>query len=156
MKYRILPLVLASIALLAGPVHAADQPAVSTEIQPLLDVMLVAANARDTDRFMAPFVHDQSLVFVFNGVTYVGFDVLRALQDKWWREDKTGGTFFQNGRIIMTVLSPTMAVVTQPLAQSRKMPDGQYVQMEFVITMVWVKRPEGWRIVQAHESTLQR
>src|ERR1035437_4139230 len=155
MNYKIFPMLVASFALFGGQAQAADSSRVRTDIQPLLDEQLLAANAHDTDRFLATFLHDQKLVFVFNGVITIGWDDVRTGQLKAWNNGKSDVVYSQNGEATFTVLSPEAAVVTQPMKSVRTLPDGQVSRGKFVVTAVWGKRPEGWRIVQAHESTIR-
>lgn len=77
MRSMLLPVwVVACGGLLLGPGAAAQSrpSAAERELQPLLQEMLVAANAHDTDLFLAPYVHDSTLVMVFNGMVVVGYD----------------------------------------------------------------------------------
>ena len=124
------------------------------QIEPLLDELMLAANAHDTDRFLAHYLRQPDLVFVYNGDVTLGWDNLRALQLKWWNGGQSDVVYSQRGAPEFTVLSQKVVVVTDQLASSRTLPDGQLQTGEFVVTMVWEKRPEGWRIVQAHESSV--
>jgi uncharacterized protein (TIGR02246 family) len=129
---------------------------VERQIQPLMDSMMVAANAHDTDRFLASYLHDSSLVLVFNGVITEGFDDVRALQLKWWNNGKSDVVYSQDGTAHFTVLDPDAAVVTTMMSSQRASANGTVVAGSagrFAVTAVWQKRPEGWRIVQTHEST---
>lgn len=127
---------------------------VQRQIQPLLDEMMLAANAHDTNRFLATYLHQPALVFVFNGVVTKGWDSVQALQLKWWNNGKSDVTYSQRAPSEFTVLSPVVAVVTNPMASRRTLPSGEVSTGEFTVTMVWQKRAEGWRIVQVHESTV--
>lgn len=151
-----LPLVIASFVLFGGSVHAADATRVRTEIQPLLNELLLAANVHDTDRFLASYLRDQSLVLVFDGEITMGWDDVRALQLKWWNNGKSDVAYSKNGKSKFTILGPKAVVVTDPMVSLRKLSDGRVSRDEFVVTMVWEKRSEGWRIVQVHESTLRK
>lgn len=50
------------------------------QIRILQRAMDAAANAHDTDRFMAPFLRSDALVFVINGRVIHGWDALRDQQ----------------------------------------------------------------------------
>jgi len=156
MKNKLLPVVLALFALLAGLARAADATRVRADLQPLMDEQLIAANAHDTARFLATYLHDQNLVFVFNGVITVGSDAVRASQLKAWNNGKSDVVYRWNGEATFTILSPTAAVVTAPMASVRTLPDGQISKGEFAVTTIWEKRTEGWRAVQVHESTVRK
>jgi uncharacterized protein (TIGR02246 family) len=125
------------------------------QIQPLLDELVLAANAHDTDRFLAPYAHDSTFIFVFNGVVTVGFDNIRAQQLKFWNNGQTDVAYRQTGPASFTVLTPDIVLVTDPLNSRRTVPTGEVKSADVIVTMVWERRKEGWRIVQAHESTLR-
>jgi ketosteroid isomerase-like protein len=132
---------------------ARAQAGAQAEIQPLLDEQLLAANAHDTDRFLAAYLHDSTLVLVFNGTITTGFAAVRDLQLKWWNYGKSDVVYSARGPATFRMLGPDAAVVTQSLVSRRTGPDGAVVTGDFTATTVWQKRPEGWRVVQAHEST---
>jgi uncharacterized protein (TIGR02246 family) len=141
--------------LLAGRGAAAQsRSAAERQLQPLLEEMLVAANAHDTDRFLKPYVHDSTLVMVFNGMVIVGFDSVRALQLKWWNGGRSDIVYSRRGPARVAVLSPGAVVVTDPLRSARTDSAGVVHTGDFAATSVWQKRPEGWRIVAVHESTV--
>lgn len=125
------------------------------QIRPLLDEQMAAANAHDTDRFLASYLRGPELVFVFNGAVIQGWDALREQQLKWWKNGTSDVVYRQRGTPVFTVLGPDHAVVISRLASERTMPDGTMSTGEFVVTMIWQKRAEGWRIIHAHESTMR-
>jgi uncharacterized protein (TIGR02246 family) len=133
---------------------AATTALVERQIEPLLNELTLAANAHDTDRFLASYLHGPALVFVFNGTVTKGWNNLEKLQLKWWNNGKSDVVYAQRAPSEFTVLGPDAAVVTSEMVSRRMLPDGKESTGEFAVTMVWQKRPEGWRIVQAHESTV--
>lgn len=140
----------------ADQIEAQSTPtAQERQIQPLLDEMVVAANAHDTDRFLAPYAHDADFVFVFNGDVTTGFANLRALQLKFWNNGQTDVVYTRRGPATFTVLTPTVVLVTDLLSSRRTLPTGEIKTTDVTVTMVWQKRPEGWRIVQMHESSVR-
>jgi uncharacterized protein (TIGR02246 family) len=141
-----------ALASSVGVAQSAPLPA-QREIQALIDEQVLAANAHDTDRFLAAYLHDSTLVFVFNGMVVNGFTNLRQLQFKAWNSPKTDAVYTVRGPDSYTALSPSVVLATSLLASRRTQPTGEVQTANLVVTMVWQKRPEGWRIVQAHEST---
>ncbi|MEO7102988.1 MAG: nuclear transport factor 2 family protein [Gemmatimonadaceae bacterium] len=129
------------------------QQHVEQRIQPLLDEMTVAANAHDTDRFLAAYLHQPELVFVFNGEVIRGLDSVRTLQLKWWNNGKSDVVYAERVPAQITALTPDIAIVVQAMKSQRTLPSGAVSSGNFAITQVWQKRPEGWRIIQVHEST---
>lgn len=132
-----------------------DSLSVQRQIQPLLDDMMVAANAHDTDRFLASYLHQPSLVFVYDGVVTNGFANVRALQLQAWNNGKSDVVYKNAGALEFTILGPDAAVVTEPLESHRTLPTGVTSTTAFAVTEIWQKRPEGWRVVQVHESTVR-
>ena len=126
---------------------------VTRQLHPLLTEMLAAANAHDTDRYMAEFLRGPGLVFSFNGTIMEGWPEVEAQQLKWWNNGKSDVVYAERRPSIITVLSREAAVVTMELESKRTAQNGQLTTGIAVVTMVYQKRPEGWRVVQAHEST---
>lgn len=143
--------------LLAGAAAAQSAPAAPRrQVEPLLESMMVAANAHDTDRFLASYLHDSTLVMVFNGAVIAGFDSVRTLQLKWWNNGRSDVVYTRRAPARFRVLSPDAVVVTDALRSQRTDSAGVTTQADFAATSVWQKRPEGWRIVAVHESTAGR
>jgi uncharacterized protein (TIGR02246 family) len=133
--------------------RAVAQSAVEREIRPLLGEQMAAANAHDTDRFLATYLRDSSLVLVFNGAVIVGYDSVRALQLTWWNHGKSDVVYSERAPASVRSLSSTAAVVIQELASRRTGADGKPVSGNVAVMSVWEKRAEGWRVVSIHEST---
>ncbi len=127
---------------------------VTKELTPLLDELQAAANAHDTDRFMAFYSKGEGLVAVFNGEEIRGWDNLYAQQLKWWNHGKSDVAYTERGAPEFTVLGPDAAVVTLIEDSTRTGADGKPAKNEFAISMVWQKLGEGWKIVYSHESTV--
>ena len=139
--------------LLAGSASAATPPvSVQQQIKTLSDDMARAANAHDTDRYMALFAHDPNLVFAINGRVIHGWDALHAQQLKWWRNGKSDVVYTQSGATGFMPLDADAVVTTQTLSSRRTGPDGKISTGSFVVTSIWKKLPQGWRIVYGHES----
>lgn len=139
------------VALGAAGVRAA--PAVPhSQIRALMADMALAAHAHDTDRFLRPFVHGPSLVFVVNGKIIRGWARLHAAQLTWWRNGKSDVVYTPVGKTRFTDLAPGLVLTTMQLASKRSGPDGKPATGTLAVTDVWKKLPNGWRIVYAHES----
>ncbi len=152
----ILSALLVAGALAANVAHAqTTESTPERQIRPLMDELMLAANAHDTDRYLKPFVHDSSLLFVFNGIVVNGYTKLRELQYKAWNSPKTNAVYTLRGPDAYTVLDSRMVIVTSLLSSRRTMPTGETKSGDLVITILWQMRPDGWHIVHAHESTLR-
>lgn len=143
-------------AMASGQVTSKVSRAVERQLVPLMTETIAAANSHDTDRFLATYVHDSTLVFVFNGEVILGIDSVRTLQLKWWNNGKSDVKYRQSGPLRFTVLAPDAAVVTMALVASRTLASGQKTSSRFAVMDVWQKRPDGWRIVRVHESTVPK
>ncbi|HKI95785.1 MAG TPA: hypothetical protein VJ992_10905, partial [Gemmatimonadales bacterium] len=79
---------------------AQSTPMPQQQIQHILDQQMAAANAHDTDRFLASYLHDSTLVMVFNGEITTGFDSVRALQLMWWKHGKSDVVYSRRGPVM--------------------------------------------------------
>jgi len=136
----------------AGGARAQSAPSAEAQIAPLLDSQVVAANAHDTDRFLQTFVHDSTLVQVFNGEVTVGYPAVRALQLRWWQNGRSDVVYHRAAPPSFLVLDAGAVVVTETLTAERTAADGQVARRTIAVTMVWQQRPEGWRVAYQHES----
>lgn len=152
MKRMLWVAVAVSVAVARGAA-AQSIPSPEDQIAPLLDSQVVAANAHDTDRFLTTFVHDSTLVQVFNGEVTIGYPAVRALQLRWWNNGRSDVVYRRAAPPSFLVLDPGAVVVTEPLTAERTGADGQAVRRTVAVTMVWQQRPEGWRVAYQHEST---
>ncbi|MGA9586999.1 MAG: hypothetical protein WBQ95_16815 [Terracidiphilus sp.] len=125
---------------------------VAQQILPLLHEQEVAANAHDTDRFLATYLHDPSLVFILDGEIVQGFDALHRDQLAWWKSGKSDVVYTEQAQPNIVVLDVLTALVTQQLGSRRTMPDGTAHADRFVITSIWRRLPTGWRVTYCHES----
>lgn len=135
-------------AVCARPVSSPAEQA----IRPQMAKMFAAANAHDTDAFMASYLRSPGFVFVMNGEVIHGWDALHAQQLKWWHNGKSDARYVQSGEPEFMALGPDVELVTWPLAAHRTLPDGKVGEYAFVVSYVWRKLPQGWRIVYGHES----
>lgn len=159
MRVKLLPagaLVFGCLLIGTGAAAQAAPPGSARQVLPILDEMMVAANAHDTDRFLAPYIHDSTLVMVFNGMVVTGYDSVRALQLKWWNGGHSDVVYTRRGAPRFTVLGPGAVIVTDALRSQRTDSAGVVRTGDFAATSVWQKRAEGWRIVAVHESTVGR
>ena len=138
---------------LSGSVCAQSAaPSAEQAIRPIMAKMFKAANAHDTDAFMAAMVRSPSLVFAINGEVIKGWDALHAQQLKWWNHGKSDAKYVQNGAPAFMALGSDVEVVTWPLMGSGTAHSAKATTSDFVVTYVWQRLPQGWRIVYGHES----
>jgi ketosteroid isomerase-like protein len=133
-----------------------DIAAARAEIAPLFAEMQAAANAHDTDRHLAFYVREPTLLFVLNDQSIVGWEALREQQRQWWNDGKTDVVYSQVGEPEYRMPAPGLVMMTYFLTSRRTLPDGEVRTTGFGISALWQKRPEGWRIIHAHESTVRK
>jgi ketosteroid isomerase-like protein len=124
-----------------------------SELTPILAQMETIANKHDVNAFMEFYEKSPAMVFVFNGSEIHGFDALKVEQAKWWQDGKSDVTYTREAAPEFTVLGPDAAVVTLNESSTRTLSDGAKTKGTVMITEVFERRPEGWRIVYSHEST---
>jgi ketosteroid isomerase-like protein len=130
--------------------------AARAEILPLFEAMQAAANAHDADKHVSFFAREPSLLFVINDQAIVGYDALLAKQRQWWPNGKTDVTYQLAGEPDFRMPAPGLVMVTYFLTSRRTLPDGQTRDTRFGISALWQKRTEGWRIIYAHESAVNK
>ncbi len=134
----------------AGTAQAAT-PAAERAIRPIMAGMLQAAKAHDTDRFMAPFQHAPSLVFVIDGMVITGWKPLYAQQLEWWNHGKSDWQY-TGGPSEFLQLAPGVELATWHVNARGVLPNGKVAASALVVSYVWKRLPQGWRIVYGHES----
>ena len=130
----------------------AAPPSAEQALRPILAGMVRAGKTLDTARFMAPFVHAPSLVFAINGRLIRGWKTLYAQQLKWWRHGKGRLQYRQTGPTEFMNLAPGVEITTWHLYARYVRANGKAGGSPFVVTYVWKRLPQGWRIVYGHES----
>jgi ketosteroid isomerase-like protein len=128
--------------------------AARAEILPLLEAMQATANEHDVDGHVSFYVRDPALLFVINDQAIVGWDALREKQCQWWQDGKTDVTYRWVGSPDFRMPAPGLVMVTYFMTSHRRLPDGAVRDTRFGVSALWQKRREGWRIIYAHESTV--
>src|SRR5882672_10574666 len=141
MPYR--KLVLACVVF-NSTVFAAPPPvSVKEQLQPLLAEMLLAANAHDTDRFMAVYAHNPMLVVTFDDTTIHGWQAVRDQQLQWWENGRSTGIYSENFAPEVTVINDAVVSTLQSMTVTDTAPNGAKRTAKLVATSVWKKLPEG-------------
>ena len=145
---------------IAASVQAAESEdaleAARAEIAPLFAEMQAAANAHDTDRHVAFFAREPSLLFIINDEAIIGWEALREKQLQWWNNGKTDVVYTQVGQPDYRMPAPGLVMLTHFLTSRRTLPSGEKRTDGFGISLLWQRRPEGWRIIHAHEAKVQK
>lgn len=121
-------------------------------IEPIAAEMLRAANAHDAEAHLAAYAKSPALTFVVNDQVIRGWEPLLAQQRVWWQNGKSDAVYSIVDSTLYQVPAPGAVIQTYTLASRRSAPDGTAREGRIVVTDVWQLRPEGWRIVYAHEA----
>lgn len=113
--------------------------------------MMSAAGKLDADEFMRSYWQSPSLAITFDGETLRGWDAILNEQRKWW-SDKNSGIKFEEGRP-PEIVSQERDVATSIQWLNVTSPETEKPN-RLVITSVWRKLSEGWRVVLAHETLI--
>lgn len=140
----------------AAAQSADDLASARAEITPLFAEMQAAANAHDTDRHLSFYAREPSLLFIINDQRIIGWEALRDKQRQWWNDGRTDVIYTQVGQPEYRMPGPGLVMLTHFLTSHRSLPSGEMRVTGFGISALWQKRSEGWRIIYAHESTVQK
>jgi len=113
--------------------------------------MMSAAGKLDADEFMRSYWQSPALAITFDGETLRGWGAILSEQRKWW-SDKNSGIKFEEGRPPEIVYQGS-DVATSIQWMNVTSPEKKKPR-RLVITSVWRKLPEGWRVVLAHETLI--
>ncbi len=136
------------LMLYSSPLQA-DTP--EDEVRTAIAGMNRAAAKLDADEFMRVYWDSPDLAITFDGETTHGWSTILGKQREWWSYKRAGTTFAeqrppeviaQDGNIVTSIqwLSVSDAASEKP--------------SRLVITSVWKRLPEGWKIVLAHETLI--
>ena len=79
-----------------------------------------------------------------------------AKQREWWQDGKTDVTYKLAGEPDFRMPAPGLVMVTYFLTSGRTTPEGKLRETRFGFSALWQKRAEAWRIIYAHESTVNK
>lgn len=130
----------------------ADLATARAEIAPLFAEMLRAANAHDAAAHLAAYARTPALVFVVNDEMIQGWDSLLVRQRQWWQDGKSDAVYALADSARYAMPARGIVVQTYALSSRRGGAAGVAREARLTVTDVWQKRPEGWRIVYAHEA----
>ena len=120
----------------------------------LLDELDTAASALDIDRFLSYFVDGPDFAFAFNGTVSTSRPAVRAFHLAAWANVAT--VSFRTTIERVAFPADGIATVSGIGRSQRTLLDGTARSGEYALSFLAVRRPEGWRVLQAHESTAGR
>lgn len=130
-----------------SPPATAQSPA--QQVRSAIVEMNRAAAKSDADEFMRHYWRSDDLAITFDGETMRGWQRILQEQRKWWADKRAGTTFGEQRAPEIVVQGSGVATTIQWMSVSSARSEKP---AQLVITSVWKKLPEGWRIVLAHET----
>jgi uncharacterized protein (TIGR02246 family) len=125
----------------------ADRAAVAA----LLEALDAAASAKDIDRFLSYFVDGPDFAFAFNGAVRTNVSEVRAFHVAAWAD--VVALAFETSIERIAFPADDVAVLAGIGRSQRTLKNGDSRSGVYALSLVVVRRPEGWRVLQAHEST---
>jgi ketosteroid isomerase-like protein len=122
------------------------------EILPSFKAMVAAANEHNSEKHLSFYAKVPTLLFVINDQEIKGWDALLKQQRKWWHNGKLDVKYKLIGKPDFRMFASGLVMVTFFLTSHRTLSGGHTSNSKFGISDLWQKRPEGWRIIYAHES----
>jgi len=129
---------------------SADRAAIAA----FLDAQDAAASALDVDRFLSHFVDAPDFAFAFNGSVRTSRAAVRAFHLAAWAN--VAGVSFRTTIERVAFPADGIAAVTGTGRSQHTQADGEIRPGEYALSLLTVRRPEGWRVLQPHESTAGR
>ncbi|MCX2745553.1 DUF3225 domain-containing protein [Mangrovivirga sp. M17] len=120
-------------------------------IEDRLNSLNRTANKQDLDGFMDHFVKSDSTLFIFNADPAFGWENIKIRQEEWWNNVDTAHYRIYNQIIIP--LSDSAFTATNIATSWVVTRNGEEKMGRFIISMTWIKTIDGWKIIEAHEST---
>jgi uncharacterized protein (TIGR02246 family) len=150
-------LFVAVILLFTSAIPAVAQPAELTaqeheEIAKLVTEVDEAASALDVERFLRTFVDGPHLAYAVDGRLHTGLAEVRAAHTASWAALKAGRF---RSTVTRAVALGSGAVAVAATGQSEvTLKTGETKTGHYAVTAVVVRTPDGWRILQVHESAV--
>lgn len=138
---------------IASTASATSAPLVDPvdQVRASIVTMNKAAEKLDADGFMRSYWQSPNLTITFDGETMRGWTKILGEQRKWWSDKQARITFAEQRA--PEVVDQGDGVVTSIQWMAVTSATGKKPS-QLVITSVWKKLPDGWRVVLAHETLI--
>lgn len=146
-------LMLAAACAAAGQAHlSGEEPDLEAELTALLQRLDDAAAAGDMDRFLSLFVDGPELAYAINGRVFTDLAEVHAFHTA--ALSKLRSVRFATRPVRIVRLGPDHAALTAAGETERVLATGQPRTGRYAVTLVLRRDPQGWRVLQVHESSL--
>jgi uncharacterized protein (TIGR02246 family) len=116
----------------------------------LLEQLDAAASALDVDGFLRLFVDGPDTLFAVDGRILQGMPAIRAMHEAGWAQLQS--VAFRTVPVSVLWFGAEAAVLTGAGRSRRTTQSGENVERDYALTLVLVRTPLGFRVLQAHES----
>lgn len=134
----------------APPLSAADSLAVADSLRVLVAAVDAAANARDLSRFLPMFDSSASFRMLQQGEVMTFGDFAAPYRRNWstprpdaWVRQDTADIAVLGPDVVLTVWQGVVGAVSR---------SGTSDSSRYLVSALWRRYPDGWRIVHGHES----
>lgn len=117
----------------------------------LVAALDAAASALDVDRFLDLFVDGPDFAFAFNGTIRSTRAEVRAFHQAAWSNVRAVAFRTAVGHVAYP--APGIATLCATGRSERVLHGGERRSGTYVLMLVVVHAPAGWRVLQCHEST---
>jgi uncharacterized protein (TIGR02246 family) len=124
------------------------------EISALIADLDAAASARDIERFLAFLAEGPDFAWTFNGHLVTTQAEVRAMHEGSWA--KLARARFRTDVRHIAFVAPGVAVLSATGHSERTAKSGEARAGDYALLLVLTRGPDGWRVLQGHESTLAR
>jgi len=123
------------------------------EVSALVADLDAAASALDIDRFLGFLAEGPDFAWTFNGQLVTDRAEVRAMHLGSW--SKLARATFRTDVRHVAFVAPGVAVLSATGHSERTAKSGETRSGNYALLLVLTRGPDGWRVLQGHESTLQ-
>src|SRR5438552_18001597 len=134
-----------SVAAIVSAVPTQSQNA-TAQIRSVLRAQQDAWNRGDIDGFMNGYARSASTVFVSEDSVKRGWENVRErYREKYADRAKMGTLIFSDAEVTLLASDAAVVLGRWSLQRSKDLPHGRF-------TLIFIRLPEGWHIVHAHNT----
>jgi uncharacterized protein (TIGR02246 family) len=122
------------------------------EISVLIADLDAAASALDIERFLRFLAEGPDFAWTFNGHLVTTQAEVRAMHEASWA--KLARASFATDVRHIAFVAPGVAVLSATGHSERTAKTGETHAGNYALLLVLTRGPDGWRVLQGHESTL--
>ncbi len=122
------------------------------EISALIADLDAAASALDIDAFLRFLAEGPDFAWTFNGRLVTTQAEVRAMHEASWA--RLAHARFRTDVRHIAFVAPGVAVLSATGHSDRTAKAGESRSGDYALLLVLTRGPDGWRVLQGHESTL--